>query len=253
MARTASYIVASYQRPHIVGYCLDALAASRIPCDWDLEIVVCVPKGDPGRDAIELAAARAIDRRILVRIVSAEGTDVGSQFEHARQCARGELIMLCGDDDFQSPEKAYFAIRAHEDGAVMSGFDRFLFVDAATGAMALWRGPAYCAGGTMSFRADLLERAGGWSPCRIGNDGQIRRRIQALGYDMDIDTVLLPVGVGRHTVYLQHGANLSSPRPFPAKGDSIKHGSFEITGVGHWRDVQFSPAVAAALEATCIR
>ena len=251
--RTASYIMASYQRPHIVGHAIDCCLASVIPDGWQLEIVVCAPVGDPGLPVIfkrkEIATGMGID--VVVCTARSGLSDVGSQFEAARHTATGELIMLCGDDDLQSPLKAHHAIKAQEAGALASGFNNFYFCDVDNDRLARWTGSAIKAGGTMSFDAKLLEQAGGWQPCDLGNDGMIHRNIAKLGIDLETETMRAPEEVGEGTVYLQHGANLSAPRPFPDEGEVFNSPNFDITGAGKWHDHDWPVSVRAALEACC--
>lgn len=237
----ASFIIASYERPGLLGATRRAIQESVIPDGWRMEIVVagCL-RGEPylERNGIRAPLAKGVK------------TDVGSMQTRALGYSRGELILVSGDDDLSSPHRLAESVKAYKAGARMMGLRSFRFVEIPTGACATWRGNPWRAGSGMAYARKLLEDANGWGECPIHGDARLHERLRAAGYS-DEETVDLPPYVGEETAFLSHTVNLSGRRPFPDKQKKQRLGSFLLYGEGHYQGLAWPAHTRKILDDLC--
>ncbi len=205
--RVASYCMATYWRGEILWGCLKHIARSVVPGGWELETVVCAPRGDE--------RAAEICEEFGARLVHASFTDVGSQLDAACKAARGEVLMVTGDDDFNSPRRAEVAIGSYVLGAEFTGQRSFLFYDWESQRVARWTGPPWKTDGLCNYSADFLKAAGYWGRCDRGTAHRLRQSLFLAHMQIDASPL---AGIDGDTVCTHGWRNISSDRVWPPVG-----------------------------------
>jgi len=239
--RTASLILASYNRPNLLGLTLETIAAMEVPEGWRLEVVVAetLEGGSP--------QVRVDD---CLHTIYPEDTShsVGAQFHRAYQHSSGELILMCGDDDLQSPHRLVESVKAYEAGAVMMGHGHMRFVELDTGKVCRWDGPPHRAGGTMAYARSAIDDVGGWPDIPKNADHHLHEKLTAAGHPPS-SVHVMPGRLGDTCAFLSHVTNISGPRPFTDKAHH--YGSFDLSPLPHYTELDWPPLTAKALHALC--
>lgn len=227
MTRLASFLVASYRRPHLLRECIDHLVNSDCPPGWEFEIAVSIPADDPGREVLLEKT-----HPVMVREINPLKTNVAAQYTAALSVAKGEFLVVCGDDDLLGKELLYESICGYEGGAVLTGVGRFLFFSRTDGSLAWWDGPLENVGAARGYSANILRTVGGWGSDFSRNlDSGLNQRIRQSG--LWSKAKRLPNWIGENCVFTDGDDNISKGRPFPVAGESVEFGNFVVTGAGN--------------------
>lgn len=204
------------------------------------------PPPPPPRSLQPSVPAVMVDGQVVADFPGAP-TDVGSMNSRALHYCRGELVLLSGDDDLQSPDRLAASIHAYKEGAVMMGYKNFRFVDLHTGAVALWEGPEHCAGSTMAYKRSLLVGAGGWGGrCHNGADRRLHENLRSIGFQEE-RIVGISAQLGAESAFLAHGKNISGKHYFGEVRRKI--GSFFIHRIArHYSELSWLPHIREHLD-----
>jgi len=236
--RVATFLVPTHHRPQILRACLQRLASQQVPSGWEMEILVGGTAGDPGKGvAAEFGG---------VQYVEIPSPSVTVKLNTMVNRLRGELVLLADDDDLQPPNRLAAAAQAHEEGYDWSGSGDLWFYHVKENRLTLWkgRGEEGLVGTSLSFRATMLRKVGGWPLLEKGKDGPLARKLRKAGARFKD----LTPEIGPNLVCLQHGQNLWG-RPIAQAGQKTSKGRFTIEGHGDlqsnlWR---FEPSMQRSL------
>jgi hypothetical protein len=184
-------LIATYNRPHLLGGALRSAAAQTYP---HLEILVCRDGGQEVREVVESVEHPGI--RLLDR---AENRGLPYTFNRGIEQARGKYIAYLGDDDIHYPdhiESLVTALEEHDDpqrGVAYAALLRSLFITDAEGNRhvvskdlrsdcrfnrLVMMSFNHVLGGAMMHRRDLIDHVGLFDESlKIMIDWDLNRRL----------------------------------------------------------------------------
>ena len=235
--KKAAFLIATHHRPALLRVCLQTLAIQTVPPGWTYEILVAGEPTDLGR-----WEAGDFDR---TRFVSVASSLVTTKLNKLLQETDAELVILADDDDLQPQGRLAAAVSAFTGGFEWAGSRICHFYHVAQDCLTRWEGPRVGLIGTsLSFSTKLLREIQGWPELERGKDGPLVDRIQRLErrpIPADLTDDLAK------TVCLQHGKNIWD-RPLVDKGSSTSKGTFQIRGLGTWKEAGLVPSWAPLIQ-----
>ena len=221
--RKAAFLVSTSNRPALLAACLKHLAQQRgIPRGWTVEVLVIGAPDDPGRYSVASIPN--------ARYVEVDSQVIGEKLNTAVATTDAELLMVADDDDLQPSTRAKLAIKAHEAGAGWSAGLECVYYDLDNDRAAKWDTAEdvkdSVLGTTFSVARTSLVPLGGWPKLERNLHSTLARKLRAkteAGFKAISSSGL---------VCLHHGANIHRQKKWPAKGETVRFGHFDVTGLG---------------------
>lgn len=231
--RVASWLVSTNNSPVLLRLALKSILANKPPDDWDHQVIVVGPPGDPGHD---------VASELLIKYVPCKGP-IGKQLTAAMESAAGDLFLVTNDHELQSPDRLWEACHMWGSGAIVTGLRFYFAINLNSGSVARWLGP-----GDLQFNnydADALRIIGGWGSCLREPSRHMSHELRKVEFDLDRISCLSSV-VSCSSIELVDPSD--GRRPFPLPGARTVRGNHLVVGV----DREFKTHETAIMEAmTC--